>query len=111
MIFYKNNYAIEKTLTLKPGLEQKFLLEYTGKHFPAREAEKIWLKVIDHKWFISEQLNRDIGLKVAAIDYVQNFYEPKNNNNKNNFSRFLLKFFRTAFYSVSPPPVSKKYNY
>ena len=87
MNFYKLDYTIEKTLNLKPSLEQKFLLEYTGKNFPAKEAEKLWLKVIDHKWYVSERLNRDIGLRVAAVDYIGNFYKPPLNENKDSFHR------------------------
>lgn len=111
MIFYKNDYSIEKTLNLRPSLEQKFLLEFTGKNFPAEEAENLWLKIIDHKWYISERLDRDIGLRVAAVDYVQNFYHSPVTEKKESFMDFVQKFFRTIFYSVGPPSVNRKYNY
>ena len=55
---------------------RRFSCEFTGKKFEVEEADQnLWLKVIDHKWYISEHLNRDIGLRVAAIDFLQNFYE------------------------------------
>lgn len=110
MNFYKLDHTIDKTLNLKPTLEQKFLLEFTGKNFPEIEAKGLWARIIDHKWYISERLNRDIGLRVAAVDYVQNFYKPPAKEKKDSFMEFIKKFFRTIFYSVGPPPVSKNYN-
>jgi transitional endoplasmic reticulum ATPase len=29
-------------------------------------------KVLVHKWYLSERLGRDVGLKVATIDYFEN---------------------------------------
>ena len=77
MIFYKLDYTIEKTLNSKPSLEQKYLFEFTGKEFPAKEAKNLWTKVIDHKWYVSERLKRDIGLKVAAVDYIRKFLRTR----------------------------------
>lgn len=112
MNFYKDEYTIERTLNFKPNLEQKFLLEYTGREFPAAEAKKVWPRVIDHKWYLGEHLGRDIGLRVAAADYVQNFYRPPaDDRNLSGTDGPLKRIFRTLFYTVGPPPVSKKYTY
>ena len=110
MFFYKSDYTIDQTLNFKPSLEQKFLLEYTGKNFPAGQAERIWLRVIDHKWHMSEKLNRDVGLRVAAVDYIQNFHKTDGAEKDSNLG-FLKKLFKTVLYAVNPPPVSKKYMY
>ena len=75
MNFYKLDYVIEETLKKDLSAEQKILSEYVGAIFPKEEAKIIWEKVLDHKWYVSERLNRDIGLRVAAIDFVENFYE------------------------------------
>ncbi len=108
MIFYKLDYAIEKTLEQQPSLEQKFLLEFTGKKFNAKEAKNLWERVIDHKWYVSERLKRDIGLKVAAIDYLENFYEPFGNSKpKTNFRNFIPRILNTLSNSIPPPPISK----
>jgi hypothetical protein len=48
----------------------------TGIVLPRREAKIVLERIPDHKWLLSEQLGRDVGLKVAAIDLVENFYEP-----------------------------------
>ena len=109
MIYYRDDYTIEKTLQLKPSLEQKFLLDYTGRKFSEQEAEYIWSRIIDHKWYVSERLNRNIGLRVAAVDYLENFYKSPVNRDKDGFVRNVQKFFRTAFYSVAPPPPTNKF--
>jgi hypothetical protein len=108
MNFYKLDYAIEKTIDGHPTLEQKFLQEFTGKKFPAKEAKNLWERVIDHKWYIGERLKRDVGLRVAAIDYLENFYEPGGiNKPKNNFKNLIPRFFQTLVNSIPPPPISK----
>ena len=77
------------------------MFEYTGKNFPAKDAENLWLKVIDHKWYVSERLNRDIGLRVAAVDYIGNFYYPPLSVKKDSFIEKIQKFFRTVFESLA----------
>lgn len=58
--------------------EQIILSEFTGKHFSRNEAEAIFNKIKHHKWMMSEKLSRDVGLRVAAIDFMENFYQPQN---------------------------------
>lgn len=48
----------------------------TGIVLPRREAKIVLERIPDHKWFLSEQLGRDVGMKVAAMDLVENFYAP-----------------------------------
>ncbi|MEW6351392.1 MAG: DUF4032 domain-containing protein [Thermodesulfobacteriota bacterium] len=38
---------------------------------PDMAAEK-WDEIIQHKWFLSEKIGRDVGLKVACLDFVEN---------------------------------------
>jgi Domain of unknown function (DUF4032) len=76
MNFYKLDYTIEKILKDVSAPEQTFVEEYLNADLPEREAKYLWKKIVDHKWYISERLKRDIGFRVAAIDYIENFYEP-----------------------------------
>jgi hypothetical protein len=48
----------------------------TGIVLPRQEAKSVLERIPDHKWLLSEQLGRDVGIKVAAIDLVENFYAP-----------------------------------
>lgn len=84
MIFYQLDYVIEKTLANDLSGAQKNLRDFVGENFSRAEAELVWKRVLDHKWHVSERLKRDVGLRVAAIDYVENFYEPAIVGNRRN---------------------------
>jgi hypothetical protein len=94
MIFYKLDYTIEKTLQQNKTAEQKFLQKYTTENFTKAEAKFLFEKVSDHKWYVSERLQRDIGLAVAAVDYFENFYEPKTaSRNSGRFHNSKMKVY------------------
>jgi len=76
MMFYKDDFAIDKVLRSGPSLERTILRIYTGNDISENEARSLWERIGDHKWYVSERLSRDVGFRVAAIDYVENFYEP-----------------------------------
>jgi hypothetical protein len=59
---------------------QVLLRGFTGLEFARSEADSIWADVLNHKWTISEKLQRDVGFRVATIDFVENFYQPKTKN-------------------------------
>lgn len=75
MNFYKLDYTIEKTLQQHQTTEQKFLKQFTNEDFSKADAKYIFEKIGDHKWYVSEKLQRDVGLAVAAIDYFENFHK------------------------------------
>ena len=88
MNFYRLDYAIEKVL--KNGFssrEQNLLREFAGRRFSREEAKSVWEKVLDHKWYLSEQLQRDVGLHVAATDFVENLYKPRHSVNDQSENR------------------------
>jgi hypothetical protein len=86
MIFYKLDYAIEETLKQNLTTEQIFLRKFTGAGFEREEARRLCERINDHKWYISEKLGRDVGLNVAAIDYLENIYQSSRRESAN--SRF-----------------------
>lgn len=43
----------------------------TSEHF----SKKLWSKIVKHRLHINAMLQRDVGLKVAAMDYLENFSE------------------------------------
>ncbi len=91
MIPFKNDLTIELVEQSKFTDAQVFLHEFTGKSFGKKEAQTIWEKVVDHKWYVSERLQRDIGLRVATIDYIENICEPV--QRKSLQSSFFSKLF------------------
>jgi len=76
MHFYKLDYALEKFFTTEPRQERHLIKKYTGKQVNENEARWLWERIADHKWYLSERLKRDVGFRVAAVDYLENFYEP-----------------------------------
>lgn len=75
MNVYQLDYVVEKVRQNEPSREQNLLKQLVGQDFTKEEAKFVWEKIGDHKWFIGERLKRDVGLKVAAVDYIENFYD------------------------------------
>src|ERR1051325_2090262 len=73
---FRLDYVIEKTLA-EDGSERRALKELTGIKLSAEEAQSVWPRILEHKWYISERLGRDVGLKVAAVDYFSNIRPPR----------------------------------
>lgn len=76
MIPFKLDYVIERTLCEETCEQQKLLRELAGVKLSPSEARAEWPRVLEHKWFVSERLGRDTGLRVAAIDYFENVRLP-----------------------------------
>lgn len=90
MIPYKLDYTIEKLTNTFSFDEQKVLKQLTGKSLNKKEARQVWSKVQDHKWYVSECLGRDVGFRVAAVDFIENIYQisvPTNKNIQNKLHR------------------------
>jgi hypothetical protein len=77
MIPFKLDYVIERTLAAPPCEEQRLIKELAGLRLTPAEARAEWPRVLEHKWFISERLSRDTGLRVAALDYFENVRLPR----------------------------------
>ncbi|HXG64096.1 MAG TPA: DUF4032 domain-containing protein [Blastocatellia bacterium] len=74
---YRLDYVIERTLTSESWSERKTLEVLTGVKLSASEARALWPRILDHKWYMSERLGRDVGLRVAAIDFFENIRQPR----------------------------------
>jgi hypothetical protein len=77
MIPFRLDYVIERTLRAETCEQQKLLRELARVKLSQAEARAEWPRVLEHKWFVSERLGRDIGLRVAAIDYFENVRLPR----------------------------------
>lgn len=40
-------------------------------------ATELWPNILQHKWILSERLGRDIGIKIACIDYIENIFSDE----------------------------------
>ena len=77
MIPFRLDYVIEKSSEEGSCDEQKALKELAGVGLKPGEARAEWPRVLEHKWFMSERLGRDVGLRVAALDYFENVRLPR----------------------------------
>jgi SpoVK/Ycf46/Vps4 family AAA+-type ATPase len=48
------------------------ILELSGVEFEPDIAVDLWSKILKHKWLLSEKLGRDVGLRTACIDFLEN---------------------------------------
>jgi SpoVK/Ycf46/Vps4 family AAA+-type ATPase len=48
------------------------IFEISGEKFAPEIAADLWPKILQHKWLLSEKLRRDVGLRTACIDYIDN---------------------------------------
>lgn len=44
----------------------------SGHKLTPELADELWPQVQRHKWFLSERLGRDVGLRVACVDFMEN---------------------------------------
>lgn len=58
--------------TPQPEEATGLILNCTGQKFDSETAAELWPKIMQHKWFLSEKLSRDVGFKVACLDYIEN---------------------------------------
>jgi len=56
---------------------RRSLKELAGVKLSASEAAHVWPQVLEHKWYLGERLGRDVGLRVAAVDYFENISRPR----------------------------------
>lgn len=57
-----------------PAPEQcaNFIFECSGRTFDPETSAELWVHILQHKWLLSEKLGRDVGIKVACLDYIEN---------------------------------------
>ena len=48
------------------------IFECSGHKVEPKMAGELWAKILQHKWVLSEKLGRDVGTKVACVDFIEN---------------------------------------
>lgn len=67
----KYKYVIVSVKTDRENFYADMIQELTGQKTKEKETYDLWKKILEHKLKISEQLNRDISIKVASIDLLE----------------------------------------
>jgi hypothetical protein len=73
-------HVIEEVLSDYPKDQKRMLRKLAGVKLSTNEARSAWPQVLEHKWFLSERLGRDVGLRVAATDYFENIQPPRSSS-------------------------------
>jgi len=58
--------------TPSPEVCASKIFEISGTKLDPDIAADLWLKILQHKWLLSEKLSRDVGLRTACIDFLEN---------------------------------------
>jgi hypothetical protein len=69
---YLNERASERKLVEAEG----FFQALAGTGLSHKQLGEVLPYIQDHKWYVSERLGRDVGMRVAAVDYIENVYRP-----------------------------------
>ena len=56
------------------------ILELSGVEFEPDVSADLWFKILKHKWLLSEKLGRDVGLRTACIDLLENMEQAPDEN-------------------------------
>jgi hypothetical protein len=73
---FKLDYVIEKVIADPSRTRKRTLKKLAGVSLSNSKARTVWPRILEHKWYLSERLSRDVGLRVAAVDYFENIEPP-----------------------------------
>lgn len=45
---------------------------HAGHKFEPESARELWPRIMQHQFFLSERLKRDVGFKIACLDFIEN---------------------------------------
>lgn len=74
---FKLDYVIDKAIQPQLTGLQRALNALAGVKLSNKEARRTLPYIQDHKWYVSEQLGRDIGWRVAVVDYFENIDQSR----------------------------------
>jgi transitional endoplasmic reticulum ATPase len=66
------------------------IFEISGVKFEPEIATGLWSEILQHKWLLSEKVGRDVGLRTACIDFLENT-EQAHQEYLNHTQRSLLQ--------------------
>ncbi len=63
---------VEKLISLDKDFYSNLIYNLVSENFEEEEAKKLWDEILKHKWEISQKLGRNVGIRVAILDYLEN---------------------------------------
>ena len=77
MIPFRLDHITERVTQPQLTDVQRTLNSLAGVNLSAPEARELLPRLREHKWYLSERLGRDVGWRVAAVDYFENIHTPR----------------------------------
>ncbi len=74
---FRLDYIIERVTQPQLTDVQRTLNALAGVNLGASEARELLPRIREHKWYVSERLGRDVGWRVAAVDFFENIQPPR----------------------------------
>ncbi|MFZ5450541.1 MAG: ATP-binding protein [Thermodesulfobacteriota bacterium] len=62
---------------ISPQLCASKIFEINGTRMEPEVAADLWPRIMRHKWLMSEKLGRDVGMRVACIDFLENMEQAR----------------------------------
>jgi hypothetical protein len=66
--------VVWRAATLRPGWYVRRLRELLGVRVPSAYAQRLYQHLLIHKWLLSEQAGHDVGIGVAAEDWLAQYH-------------------------------------
>jgi hypothetical protein len=70
------NWVVERSGPPRPSALNALAPLLAALGISDDDAEREWCKILDHKWYLSERVGRDVGLRTALVDYFENVHLP-----------------------------------
>lgn len=64
----------------------------SGRKFKPEQATDLWAKILQHKLDLSEKLGRNVGIKVACVDYLEHVESTEKDPQKEETLMFLRDY-------------------
>lgn len=90
-ISFPLDYIVGKEIQPQLTDIQRALNELAGVNLSAKEARRVFPSIQEHKWYMSERLGRDVGWRVATIDYFENIEESHSTHSKKESLTYRLR--------------------
>ena len=71
------SFVVKEIVSRYLNSRRRAVRRLAGVSLSEAEARAAWNRILDHKWYMSERLGRDVGLHVAAVDYFENVEPPR----------------------------------
>jgi hypothetical protein len=71
------SFVIKEVASRYLNSRRRAIRRLAGVKLSESEARAAWPRILDHKWYLGERLGRDVGLRVAAVDYFENIEPPR----------------------------------